>query len=182
MTETKKTSAEWWAEVKADPEKLLDWLHKQQIGEVMAAVRMQEFADTYGKQAKDPKWVKTVEEIARQEEEHGQWIAKLIRTRTSGVLHDILPSYRYWEKTLPGIESWASGCAVAAHAEAMRLERIRVIAGDPDAPEDIRDVFAKILPQEEFHEKAFRAFASDEALTKALENHQAGMNALGLIA
>ena len=36
---------------------------------------------------------------------------------------------------------------------------------DPDAPADVREVLARILPQEEFHERAFRAFASDEDLT-----------------
>jgi acetyl esterase/lipase len=56
-----------------------------------------------------------------------------------------------------------------------------VIASDPDAPADIREVFARILPQEEFHERAFRAFASDEALTAALERHAAGAAALGLV-
>jgi hypothetical protein len=56
-----------------------------------------------------------------------------------------------------------------------------VIADDPDAPEDVRDVFARILPQEEFHEKAFRSFSSDDALTETSDNHLQGANALGLI-
>jgi len=88
---------------------------------------------------------------------------------------------RYWRATLPGIESWDTGCAVAAHAEAMRLERIRVIAADPDAPADVREVFARILPQEEFHERAFRTFSTDAALTATLHQHLAGAQALGLV-
>lgn len=181
MSETKKTSAEWWAEVKADPKRLLDWLHKQYIGEITAHVKMTDFLAAYGAQAKDPKWAETVEKIAYQEAAHSVWIGALLvaRGETPG---KGTATNRYWEKTLPGIDSWESGCAVAALAEKMRLERIRVIAGDPEAPQDIREVFAKILPQEEFHEKAFRSFATDEALTAALEGHQAGMNALGLIA
>ena len=46
---------------------------------------------------------------------------------------------------LAAIEDLETGCAVGAHAERMRLERIEVIAGDPEAPADIRAVFARIL-------------------------------------
>lgn len=176
-----RTSAEWWQAVKADPALLLDWLRKQYHGEATAAVRMREFLARFGPEARDPRWVATVEEIARQEESHAGWVGGLLRARGEepAVLAD--KAERYWQATLPGIESWESGCAVAAHAEAMRLDRIRVIAADPDAPADVREVFARILPQEEFHERAFRAFASDAALTAALEGHAAGAEALGLV-
>jgi rubrerythrin len=176
-----RTSAEWWQAVKADPALLLDWLRKQYHGEATAAVRMREFLAQFGTEARDPKWVATVEEIARQEEMHAAWVGGLLRARGEEPAVIIGKSERYWQATLPGIESWESGCAVAAHAEAMRLDRIRVIAADLDAPADIREVFARILPQEEFHERAFRAFASDEALTAALETHAAGAEALGLV-
>jgi len=81
MSETKKTSAEWWAEVKADPEKLRDWLHKQYVGEITAYNRMFDFLKAYGAQAKDPKWVKTVEEIAWQEAAHSVWVGQLLVDR-----------------------------------------------------------------------------------------------------
>jgi rubrerythrin len=176
-----RTSEEWWQGVKADPSLLLEWLQKQYHGEATAAVRMREFLARYGSQAREPRWVATVEEIARQEEAHAVWVGELLRTR--GEEPAIIPGKveRYWQATLPGIESWESGCAVAALAEAMRLDRIRVIAADPDAPADVREVFARILPQEEFHERAFRAFASDAAMTAALEGHLSGAEALGLV-
>jgi len=176
-----RTSSEWWRQVKADPALLLDWLRKQYHGEATAAVRMREFLARFGGQARDPRWVATVEEIARQEEAHAGWVGELLRARGEEPAVISGKVERYWQATLPGIESWESGCAVAAHAEAMRLERIRVIAADPDAPADVREVFARILPQEEFHERAFRAFASDEALTAALKGHAAGAEALGLV-
>lgn len=176
-----QTSFEWWQAVKAAPVLLLNWLRKQYHGEATAAIRMREFLARFGEQAREPRWVATVEEIARQEETHAEWVGELLRTRGEEPSVLVGKVERYWEATLPGIESWESGCAVAAHAEAMRLERIRVIAADPDAPADVREVFARILPQEEFHERAFRAFASDAALTAALEGHTAGAEALGLI-
>lgn len=176
-----RTPAEWWDAVKADPGLLLDWLRKQYHGEATAAVRMRDFLDRFGTQARDPRWVTTVEEIARQEETHAAWVGELLRARGEEPQVIANKFERYWSATLPGIESWESGCAVAAHAEAMRLERIRVIANDSAAPADVRAVFARILPQEEFHERAFRTFASDAALTAALEGHAAGAEALGLV-
>ena len=160
----------------------MDWLRKQYHGEVTAAKKMADFLQQFWIQAKDLKWIRTVEEIISQEVTHAEWIGALLEVRGEKPALIENKQERYWDATLPGIDSWESGCAVAAHAEKMRLERIRVIVADPEAPEDIREVFAKILPQEEFHEKAFRTFAWDEAMTQALENHLAGQNALGLVA
>ena len=73
-----------------------------------------------------------------------------------------------------------TGAAVGAHAERMRLERIEAIAGDAEAPADIRQVFARILPQERFHERAFRSLAGDDALRRTASAHALGREALGL--
>ena len=119
--------------------------------------------------------------IAREEETHAEWVATLLRAR--GITPVILPKEeRYWQQTLTGIESFESGAAVAAHAEAMRLDRIRVIVNDPRTPEDIRDVFAKILPQEIGHERMFAALAGEAALAQTQGAHELGMRALGLVA
>ncbi len=175
-----RTSKEWWERMKADPVAQLRWLRDQYHGEAAAAIRMQKFVDKFGCDAKFNER-KTVEEIARQEAEHAEWIGQLLTDR--GVEpHLLMKTERYWEATLKGITSWDTGCAVAAHAEKMRLDRIRVIANDPESPADIRDVFAKILPQEEFHERAFRAFTSEAALFTTLGNHMEGAEALGLVA
>ena len=65
-------------------------------------------------------------------------------------------------------------------AERMRLERIRVICADPCTADDVRDVFNRIVVQEEFHERAFREFTTDDAMQRTLDGHLAGLNALGL--
>ncbi len=174
-----KTSKEWWDRVKHDPNLLIRWLRDQYHGEAAAFIRMRKFVEAFGHQAK---WQerKTVEEIARQEGQHAQWIGELLQAR--GLQPYLLAkTERYWEETLKGIDSWDSGCAVAAHAENMRLARIRAIVEDTESPADIRDVFSRILPQEEFHERAFRAFASEAALFTTLGNHLAGAEALGLV-
>jgi rubrerythrin len=78
------------------------------------------------------------------------------------------------------VHDLASGAAVGAHAERMRLERIEVIATDPEAPADIREVFQRILPQERFHERAFTELAGDTALDAAADAHELGRQVLGL--
>jgi rubrerythrin len=62
----------------------------------------------------------------------------------------------------------------------MRLERIRAIASDCDAPEDIRAVFQRILPQEEFHARAFRKMTSEDVYQNTTDAHELGRIALGL--
>ena len=175
------TSQEWWLSVKDNPEKLIDWLKKQYHGEAIAATRMRGFLDNFGKEAKDPNFIKVVEAIAVQEEDHARWVGELLEAR--GFKPEVIENKheRYWEETLAGIDSWETGCAVAAHAEKMRLDRISVIAADETAPEDIRKVFSKILPDEMWHEESFRVFSTPEAMEKTFANHKAGAAALGLV-
>ncbi len=171
-----RTSLAWWEAVLVNPEQLVTWLQKQYHGEVTAADRIRTFASQY---CTDLRQQKVLEVIASQEEDHASWVASLLISR------EITPRVhtkdeRYWEKTLPGIEDFMSGAAVASHAERMRLERIQVICDHPGTPEDIRAVFLRILPQEQFHERAFGEMAGESALEAAREKHEEGMEALGL--
>ena len=54
------------------------------------------------------------------------------------------------------------------------------IAADEQAPTDLRAVFARILPEERFHERAFRSLAGEEALRATRDGHERGMKVLGL--
>lgn len=174
-----KTSQEWYNGIKGNPDKLIDWLKDQYHGEVTASERIRSLILCYTPPNNNGKWSEVVETIAQQEEDHASWVGELLRSR--GVEPEkLVKSERYWDNTIKQITDWETGCAVAAHAEKMRLERIRVICADPDTEEDIRQVFEKIVVQEEFHEKAFREFATDEAMQKTLEGHLAGLNELGL--
>ena len=102
---------------------------------------------------------------------------------TRGVVPEVLDNHeeRYWTKTLGNITSFESGAAVAAHAEAMRLERIIVIKNDVTTPFDVRNTFALIANDEVMHAKAFAVMAGDQALKDALTAHKDGLQALGLI-
>lgn len=174
-----RTAKEWYDGIKASDEALVEWLKNQYHGEVTAAERIRSLILCYSPPTEHPKWAETVEIIAKQEEAHAEWVGDLLRARGVEPLK-LVKDERYWNNTINQIEDWDTGCAVAAHAEKMRLERIRVICEDPDSEKDIVQVFEKILVQEEFHERAFREFAGDEAMQKTLEGHLAGLNALGL--
>lgn len=70
--------------------------------------------------------------------------------------------------------------AIAALAEGMRLERIRVIVGDESAPPDVRFAFERILHDEEWHERAFTQLAKPETIEKVRPYHTLGREVLGL--
>lgn len=172
-----KTSKEWWDEVKVSPVALEDWLQKQYTGEVTAADRIVKLGEQF---TVDTKAKSILAAIAQQEETHATWIKELLESR--GITPTVGDANkRYWAKTMPGITDFETGTAVAAHAEKMRLERIRVISEDKSAPADIRETFKKILKDELWHEKAFRSLSTDEALNKTLEGHEQGMQSLGLV-
>lgn len=176
-----KTSAEWWAEVKADPAKFNEWLQKQYIGELTAAERIQGLLTSFKIKDEDQDvFTRLISKIASDEMRHAYWIKGILDTRGVEVLpHD--PSQRYWAATLEGIDSFETGTAVAAHAEEMRLERIKVIATDPETPDDIRSVFERIWRDEVFHAKAFRVMTTDAAYEATRERHELGLKALGLV-
>jgi rubrerythrin len=173
-----KTIESWLDEVLNNPTKMIEWLTKQYHGEATAAVRIRSFSNKY---AIDEKHKKTLEVIAAQEDKHADWIGDLLWSRGIKAKIIIGKEERYWEKTIPGIHSFETGTAVAAHAEGMRLKRIRAILAHPDSPADIQKVFAKILPEEEFHERSFCAMSNHSALKATAGNHQAGFEALGLV-
>jgi rubrerythrin len=173
------SSKEWWATTKNDPAKFSDWLLRQYRGEVTAAQRIRLLASQFDTSVQNRS---ILAYIANQEENHATWVKTLIRNRGIEIPEDLTQGAekRYWAKTLPGIDSFETGAAVAAHAEKMRLERIKAIAGDPEAPEDVRSTFSKILVDEEFHERAFRRMTNDSAYAATEGNHELGKEALGL--
>jgi rubrerythrin len=173
-----RTSREWWESVKAEPAALLSWLRNQYHGEKTAAIRLRLFLDRFPPASPIARMI--VEKITKQEEQHAEWIGALLRARGEQP-HQLRKTERYWEKTLGGIDSFETGCAVAHHAEHMRLDRIRAIAADETAPEDIRAAFKRILPEEVFHERAFGKLAGEEAVRSRLANHGQGAAALGLV-
>lgn len=171
-------SRRWWAETRDDPDKLVAWLFAQYRGEATAVERILGLRDLHA--APGSRGYKILTVIAGQERRHAGWVGELLVTRgCAPELRGEAPA-RYWQRALPGITDLETGCAAGAHAEHMRLVRISVIAGDEQAPADVRAVFAKILPEEKFHERAFRSLATVESLERTRGDHALGLAALGL--
>lgn len=174
-----RTPRAWWDAVRSDPAAFHRWLRAQHRGETTAAGRIEALRDRFAPRGSRAHRVLSV--IAAQERRHASWVADLLTAR--GLSPSRLPPpERYWPAVEPDIADLATGCAVGAHAEAMRLERIAVIASDADAPDDVRATFQRILRDERFHERAFRALAGPDALAATRAGHARGRRALGLVA
>lgn len=172
-----RTTAQWWAQTKRDPQRLRAWLLDQYRGEATAATRIdglrRRFAPPGSRAAR------VLATIAQQERQHARWVGELLRAR--GIEPRVETKVpRYWPQVMAEIADLATGCAVGAHAERMRLERIETIAADPESPDDVRRVFTRILPQERFHERAFRSLSDRRALEATRGAHELGRVALGL--
>jgi rubrerythrin len=174
-----KHSITWWNRTKNNPAALHRWLIQQYRGEATAASRIEQLRDTHGVDDGRASHILTV--IACQERKHADWVAQLLRVRGIDLPELENAAERYWQEPLKQIHDLQTGCAVGAHAEAMRLSRIEAIADDEHAPEDIRAVFQRILPEERFHERAFRMLAGEEAMDATRDAHDLGRTALGLV-
>ncbi|MBV9125648.1 MAG: hypothetical protein JO112_20045 [Planctomycetes bacterium] len=173
-----RTTKQWWAETKSDPEKLNHWLRRQYVGEMAAVNLLSELLITYGSQATDEEW-HDVHKVMCQEATHAKWMKRVMDARGVRPEEGASAERRYWNEVKPAVKSFAEGCAAGYHAEHMRLERIREIANDTDPTvADLANVFQNILPHEEWHEEVFGKMAAGRSLT---EYHERGLQSLNLL-
>lgn len=173
-----KTTKQWLQEIKESNEKLTHWLSRQYIGEMLAAKRVKEFAENAPNKVAKALLTK----VASDEAAHASWVGDLLSARNIPLPTVSYKEDRYWGPILESELSFEQTAGSGQLAEEMRLVRIRALADDPDIPEDIRKVFSLILPDEEFHAKAFAALTTDEALEFVEPLHKKGLNSLGLAA
>ena len=171
-----KTTQQWLAEIKQSPEKLNHWLQRQYVGEALAAHRIAKLADTQ----RGTKFEAVLMKIARDELMHCEWVQSLLITRGIDLPDVTIEDTRYWEPILGQLHEFDEIAAAGHHAEAMRLVRIKALADDPEIDTDIRQVFTNILPDEDFHAKAFKAMSTPDALASTQPLHQRGLEILGL--
>lgn len=173
----KKTTAQWLHEVKTVPGKLQQWLERQYVGEALAAQRILALAN----QTMMPyKRYVLLNRIAIDEIKHTGWIAGLLEARGIPLPEVTLDGTRYWEPILDHLHTFEEIAGAGHHAETMRLIRIKMLAEDPEIDADIRNVFAQILPDEEFHAAAFAKLSTPEDIEKTRVLHEQGLDLLGL--
>lgn len=170
-----KTVQTWINEVLSSHTKLEHWLGRQYVGEVLAANRIATLAEKV-----QGNWKPVLHRIAEDEANHARWVLELLTARGLPIPAVSYDGTRYWEPILKDGMDVQTLLAAGAHAEEMRLHRIRAIAENPAFDQDIREVFQRILPDEEFHAKAFAAAAGPEAVASAAHQHHLGLEALGL--
>jgi rubrerythrin len=170
-----KTTQQWLAEVKASPEKLTHWLERQYVGEALAADRIKALADITTGQHKA-----ALEHIASDEAKHSGWVAELLTARGIKLPTPSYDGTRYWAPILSNLTTFAELMGAGHHAETMRLVRIIALAADEEIDADIREVFARILPDEERHARLFAAMSDASAIAATKDLHQKGLEALGL--
>lgn len=166
-----KTSQEWWNETKSSPVKLAHWLQRQAYGEEQAHKRITALADKYNNPV--------LHRIARDELKHSLWITQYLAQNNIDFLN--IHEERYWKEINLQFENLEQIGAVGYHAEAMRLERIKIIAQDKDFM-TLADIFKKIQKDEEYHVEAFKSLTTEEEIEIAAIDHEQGMLALGLTA
>ena len=168
---------QWLDKILADKTELEHWLQRQYIGEMTAAARILHLADIAPNQFKP-----VINRIADDEWKHTHLVGQLLIDRGINlpyVEHQDAEA-RYWKPILSELDTFEKTAAAGHHAEGMRLIRIRALAADERVDSDIREVFAKILPDEEFHERAFGAMTSEEAIEVTRNLHELGLELLGL--
>ena len=175
-----KTTQQWWDEVSSDEAKFIDWMKDQYHGERTAAERIRKIRDDNGSSIFG--WpYNLLSNIIKDEIKHTFWVENLLLAR--GVTPEILQKEeRYWNQCLPPAEgkSFEYWCAVGHLAETMRLDRIKLLASDSRFT-DVKEVFERILPEEEFHAKIFGMLSTPEDIAEARVHHNDGMNAIGLL-
>jgi tRNA isopentenyl-2-thiomethyl-A-37 hydroxylase MiaE len=165
-----KTGLEWWNEVKNDNLKMNSWLQKQCYGEYQAYLRIGKLATKYNNSI--------LRIVADQELKHYEWIKDyLVKNNIEPITEH---EERYWKEVNMNFDTLEEASAIGAHAEEMRLERIRIIAKDTEFTE-LASIFNKIQTDEEFHVKAFTKLTTEEKLAVAKIGHEQGMLELGLI-
>lgn len=171
-----KNTQQWLEEIKTDPAKFNHWLERQYVGECLAADRIEKLAELQA----ETRFGKVLKKIANDERNHAQWVAELLVNRGITLPEPSMDGTRYWEPILDNLHSFEEIAGAGHHAETMRLIRIRALAEDVEMPDDIRKVFANILPDEEFHAKAFAAMSTEEAIESTGKLHNMGLEMLGL--
>ena len=166
---------EWLDKITGSKVELQHWLERQYIGEITAAHRIAQLVTD----APD-KFKPVISKIANDEAQHAIWVGQLLLDRDIAIPEIKDTDNRYWKPILSEIDSFEKTAAAGHHAEGMRLVRIRALANSNKVDEDIREVFRKILPDEEFHEKAFGAMSDVDSIEFMRGKHEAGLEMLGL--
>jgi len=168
----------WWQKCLQDKEKLEHWLVGLYNNEKDAEFRFIDFAKKYCENDKEAydEFIK----IADQERNHAVLVTKVLEDRNIELYEKSTKNGRYWRNTLPCVVDMKTAAAIGAYAEGLSLSRMRVIIKDPNTPQDLKDLFAIIEPEESYHAKTLQKIATRYGMKEVKDCHDAGLEELGL--
>ncbi len=160
---------EEWPEMKRQPDWVRTYVARVVVGEKDSLAMMCHIRDTFGHEAPSERDRRTLDAIIAQEEGHVAMFSALL-LELGGQIPD---QPKTW---IPNtLISWASGCAIAARGEEIRLGEITHLLADNDVPEQVKQVLVGILREEEFHQRGFTRATDSYTLETVLpcywENH-----------
>ena len=174
----KEVTIEWWAKCLNDTDKLNRWLVSLYNNEKDAEDRFIDFANTYCGDDKDA--YNVFLEIAEQERQHAVLVKDLAAKRGVEIYEQSSKDGRYWSNVLQCAKDLKTSAAVGAYAESLSLGRMRVIIAEESTPEDIREMFKVIEPEESYHAEELARIAGKYGMSEVKECHDDGLEALGL--
>jgi len=174
----KKITESWWTKCLNDKEKLEHWLVALYNNEKDAEFRFTSFGIDYCYNDKES--YKIFMLIAEQERHHAILVDEILKKRNITLYEKSSNNGRYWRNTLPCVCDMQTAAAIGAYAEGLSLKRMRVIIKDQNTPEDLKELFKIIEPEEAYHAKALESIATKYGMKKVKDCHDKGLEALGL--
>ena len=174
----KAMTEKWWHECLNNKEKLEHWLVSLYNNEKDAEERFLSFANEYC--SDDPEAYAIFIIIAEQERNHAVLVDKILQNRIIEKHEKSSKNGRYWRNTLSCIVDKKTAAAIGAYAEGLSLSRMRVIIADKNTPNDIKELFKIIEPEESYHAKSLRAIATIHGMKNVKDCHDKGLEELGL--
>lgn len=176
--ELRAQTQKWWRGVLDNREKLLAWLHKLYNTEKEAYRRFVDFAQDYC--AGDAHHHRVFTIIAQQEAEHAEIIKALLEKYEEEIDPEKRYSENYWNEVQRCIVDRETAAGVGFFAEDLSLQRMLVIIEDEKTPDDLRELFARLHGDEKFHVNALKKIAEPHGISRVIECHSKGLQALGL--
>jgi rubrerythrin len=174
----KQLTEDWWQRCLEDESKLEHWLVSLYNNEKDAEERFIDFANKYCQNDKSAYDIFI--EIAEQEREHAVLVESIINKRGITLYEKSSKDGRYWRNTLPCIVDMETAAAIGAYAEGLSLKRMRVIIKDPKTPDDLREMFRVIEPDESYHARILQTIAKKHGMNRVKDCHDKGLDELGL--
>lgn len=173
-----KITENWWMECLSNKEKLDHWLVGLYNNEKDAEERFISFANTYC--INDKESYDIFIEIAEQERNHSVLVEEILKYRNIKIYEKSTKNGRYWRNTLACVVDKETAAAIGAYAEGLSLRRMRVIIKDKNTPDDIRNLFKIIEPEESYHAKILQKIAKKNGMKNVKDCHDKGLEELGL--